>query len=137
MKKIISLILVSLLLCTLLISCGSGKSDLQAVKDAGKIVVGITVYPPMDYLDDNGNWIGFDAELAKMFAESLGVNAQLVIIDWDNKAVELQTNQIDLIWYGMTATEELDKEIDFSVSPHKIRFFYLKELSWETEKAPV
>ena len=85
MKKIISLILTAIILCTLLISCDSGKSDVQAVKDAGKIVVGVTVYPPMDYLDENGEWTGFDAELAQQFAETLGVNCQIVIIKWDSK----------------------------------------------------
>ena len=116
MKKIISLILTAVILCTLLISCGSGKSDVQAVKDAGKIVVGVTVYPPMDYLDENGEWTGFDAELAQQFAETLGVNCQIVIIKWDNKVAELNSNQIDLIWNGMTASDELGEKIDFSVS---------------------
>ena len=51
-----------------------------------------------------------------MFAESLGVNCQLVIIDWNNKVAELNANQIDLIWNGMTASDELGEQIDFSVS---------------------
>ncbi|MBQ8409226.1 MAG: transporter substrate-binding domain-containing protein [Clostridia bacterium] len=116
MKKLLSIFLATLMLFTLLTSCGTGKSDLQAVKDAGKLVVGVTVYPPMDYLDDNGEWTGFDAELAQMFAESLGVNCQIVIITWGNKVAELNSKQIDLVWNGMTASDELDQEIDFSVS---------------------
>ena len=117
MKRLISLLLIVVALLTFTVSCMPDASgDKAAIDKAGKIVVGVTVYPPMDYLDDNGNWTGFDAELAMMFAESLGVNAQLVIIDWDTKAVELQSNQIDLIWNGMTATEELDEKMDFSVS---------------------
>lgn len=116
MKKIISLILTAVILCTLFISCDTAKSDVQSVKDAGKIVVGVTVYPPMDYLDDNGEWTGFDAELAQQFAETLGVNCQIVIIKWDNKVAELNSNQIDLIWNGMTASDELGEKIDFSVS---------------------
>ena len=116
MKKLLSILLATLMLFTLLTSCGVGKSDLQAVKDAGKLVVGVTVYPPMDYLDENGEWAGFDAELAQMFAESLGVNCQIVIITWGNKVAELNSRQIDLVWNGMTASEELGQEIDFSVS---------------------
>lgn len=116
MKKIISLMLVAIMLLSILTSCGVSKSDLDAVKNAGKLVVGVTVYPPMDYLDDNGEWTGFDAELAQMFAESLGVNCQIVIITWGNKVAELNSNQIDLVWNGMTATDELGEQIDFSVS---------------------
>ena len=97
-------------------SCGAG-SDKEAVKGAGKLVVGVTVYPPMDYVDsDTGEWTGFDADLAKMFAETLGVNCQIVIINWNNKVAEINSKQIDLIWNGMTASDELGEKIDFSVS---------------------
>ena len=97
--------------------CNKDKSALQAVKDAGKLVVGVTVYPPMDYIDEEtGDWTGFDADLAKMFADELGVNCQIVIITWANKVAELNSNQIDLVWNGMTASEELGQNIDFSVS---------------------
>ena len=119
MKKIISLLMAILMIATLsltLTSC-SYKDDVRFVKEAGKLVVGVTVYKPMDYVDDKtGEWTGFDAELAKMFAEELGVNCQLVIIDWNNKVAELNSKQIDLIWNGMTASDELGKQIDFSVS---------------------
>ena len=116
MKKLLSILMATLMLFTLLTSCGVGNSDVKAVKDAGKLVVGVTVYPPMDFLDENGEWTGFDAELAQQFAETLGVNCQIVIINWGNKVAELNSNQIDLIWNGMTATEELGESIDFSVS---------------------
>ena len=116
MKKILAIILAVLMICLPLASCDANKSDIKAVKDAGKLVVGVTVYPPMDYLDENGEWTGFDAELAKLFAESLGVNCQIVIITWDNKVAELNSKQIDLVWNGMTASDELGEKIDFSVS---------------------
>ena len=119
MKKIISLLMAILMIATLsltLTSC-SYKDDVRSVKEAGKLVVGVTIYKPMDYIDDEtGEWTGFDAELAKMFAKELGVNCQLVIIDWNNKVAELNSKQIDLIWNGMTADEKLGKQIDFSVS---------------------
>ena len=116
MKKLITMILAVIMLTTVFTSCGVGSSDLEAVEDAGKLVVGVTVYPPMDYLDENGEWTGFDAELAEMFAESLGVNCQIVIITWNNKVAELNSRQIDLVWNGMTASDELGEQIDFSVS---------------------
>ncbi len=115
MKKILALILALVMCVGALVSCGSEK-DLKKIEKAGKLVVGVTVYPPMDYIDGEGNWTGFDAELAQQFAASLGVNCQIVIIDWNNKVAELKSRQIDLIWNGMTATDELGKEIDFSVS---------------------
>ena len=111
--------MVVMMACGILASCnGTGADgDLASVKAAGKILVGITDYKPMDYKDENGEWIGFDAELAKMFAEQLGVECEFVeIIDWDMKVGEINSKQIDVIWNGMTASEELGKEIDFSVS---------------------
>ena len=115
MKKLISLLLIVVTVVAFCVSCMPKASDANAVQNAGKIVVGVTIYQPMDYIE-NDAWTGFDAELAQMFADSLGVNCQFVIIDWDNKTVELNTNQIDFIWNGMTATDELAESIDFSVS---------------------
>ena len=117
MKKLISIILAVLMIASAvsLVSCGKG-SDMEAVKEAKKIVVGVTIYKPMDYVGEDGEWTGFDAELAKMYAESLGVNCQIVIIDWNNKVADLDSNQIDLIWNGMTASDKLGEQIDFSVS---------------------
>ena len=91
MKKIISLLMAILMIATLsltLTSC-SYKDDIRSVKEAGKLVVGVTVYKPMDYIDDaTGEWTGFDAELAKMFAEELGVSRSS-IRDWESGKKEL------------------------------------------------
>ncbi len=125
MKKLIAIIMAMLMLLACMTACTQPTEeaedeevtgDLAAVKEAGKLVVGVTVYEPMDYLDENNEWTGFDAELAQMFAETLGVKCQLVIIDWNNKVAELNSKQIDLIWNGMTASDELGEQIDFSVS---------------------
>ena len=82
-------------------------SDLAYVKDKGTLVVGITDFEPMDYQDENGNWIGFDADLASAFAESLGVDVEFVEIDWDNMILELDGKTIDCVWNGMTLTDEV------------------------------
>lgn len=82
-------------------------SDLEYVKGKGTLVVGITEFEPMDYKDANGNWIGFDADMAKAFAESLGVTAEFQIIDWDNKVMELDGKTIDVVWNGMTLTSDV------------------------------
>ncbi len=91
------------------------KSDLQYVKDKGTLVVGITEFEPMDFQDADGNWIGFDADMAKAFAEDLGVDVAFQIIDWDNKAFELEGMTIDVVWNGMTLTDEVKATMDCSV----------------------
>ena len=83
------------------------ESDMAYVQGKGTLVVGITDFAPMDYKDENGEWIGFDADMAKAFAESLGVEAEFVEINWDNKVLELDGKTIDCVWNGMTLTEEV------------------------------
>ena len=85
----------------------AAESDLAYVQDKGTLVVGITEFEPMDYQSADGEWIGFDADMAKAFAESLGVEVQFQIIDWDNKIFELDGKTIDVVWNGMTLTDEV------------------------------
>ena len=108
MKKIIALLLALMLVLTCFTACGAKDgSDMAAIKKAGKIVVGITDYAPMDYKDENGEWTGFDAEFARLFAGELGVDCEFFVIpNWGTKFMELETKQIDAIWNGMTITEE-------------------------------
>ena len=84
-----------------------GDSDLTYVQTKGTLVVGMTDFAPMDYKDENGEWIGFDADMAKAFAESLGVDVEFLEINWDNKLMELDTKGIDVIWNGMTTNDEV------------------------------
>lgn len=92
----------------------STESDLAYVQEKGTLVVGITEFEPMDYQDESGNWIGFDADMAKAFAESLGVEAQFQVIDWDNKVMELDGKTIDVVWNGMTLTDEVTSAMECS-----------------------
>jgi polar amino acid transport system substrate-binding protein len=85
--------------------------DIDAIKKNGKLVVGITDFEPMDYKDDNGEWIGFDADLAKKVGEDLGVEVEFQEIDWDNKILELDNGSIDCVWNGMTLTDEVTKSM--------------------------
>ncbi len=106
MKKVFVIILAMVLVLACFTAC-SGGSDLEKVQKKGKLVVGITEYAPMDYKDENGKWIGFDAEFAQLFAKELGVECEFyVIADWSKKFMELDTNQIDAVWNGMTITDE-------------------------------
>ena len=86
---------------------GNAESDMAYVQDKGTLIVGITNFEPMDYQDANGEWIGFDADLAKAFGESLGVEVQFQEITWDYKVEELNSRQIDVVWNGMTITDEV------------------------------
>ena len=88
------------------------ESDLAYVQDKGTLVVGITEFDPMDYQDADGNWIGFDADMARAFAESLGVTAEFQLIEWDNKVMELDGKTIDVVWNGMTLTDEVTSSMD-------------------------
>ena len=75
----------------------------------------MTDYAPFDYKDGN-TWIGFDADMARLVASDLGVDVEFQLIEWEKKIIELKSGKIDLIWNGMTKTDELAKEMDFSYS---------------------
>ncbi len=95
-------------------SDSNADSDMAYVKDKGTLIVGITEFEPMDYKDENGNWIGFDADMAAAFAESLGVSVEFIEIDWDNKIMELDGRTIDCVWNGMTLTDEVTSSMECS-----------------------
>ena len=95
-------------------TAAAAASDLAYIQDKGTLVIGITDFEPMDYKDADGSWIGFDADMAKAFAESLGVTAEFVEIDWDNKILELDSKTIDCVWNGMTLTAEVTSAMECS-----------------------
>ena len=109
MKKTFAFMLAVIMVLSCFAGCQKKEdtSDLAYIKDKGKLVVGITEYAPMDFKDANGNWTGFDAEFAQLFAKELGVECEFyVIADWSKKFMELDTKQIDVVWNGMTITDE-------------------------------
>lgn len=105
MKKLTTLLLCIVMVLSL-VACGE--------KDKDTLVVGITKFAPMDY-EEKGEWIGFDADLAKAFADSLGRKVEFVEIDWDNKVAELDNGTIDVVWNGMTLTDEVKSSMDCSI----------------------
>ena len=118
MKKLLAVLCAVTLLLTILAGCAAKDptdgSDSEYVKKKGTLVIGITVFEPMDYQDTSGEWIGFDADLAKSFAESLGVKAAFQIIDWNNKVYELNGKTIDVVWNGMTLTDDVKAAMECS-----------------------
>ena len=115
MKKLIAVLLAAMMLLTLG-ACAKKQpaTDLEYIKDKGTLVVGITDFAPMDYKNDAGEWVGFDADMARAFAESLGVKVEFVEIDWDNKVLELDGKSIDCVWNGMTLTDEVTSAMECS-----------------------
>ena len=110
LKKALAVLLAVVVVAVAFVGCSAKKSDSTdsaKITEKGTLVVGITDFAPMDYKDENGNWIGFDADLANIVGEKLGVKVEFKEIDWDNKFLELETGAIDCIWNGMTITDEV------------------------------
>ena len=107
--KKVFILMMALVMTFVMAACGAddAQSDMEYVKEKGTLVVGITEYEPMDYKAENGDWIGFDADMAKAFAESLGVVVEFTVIDWDNKIAEIKGKSIDVVWNGMTLIDEV------------------------------
>ncbi len=108
MKRVLALIAVAIMMLTMA-ACGAkgDMTDAEYVADKGTLVVGITDFAPMDYQNEDGEWIGYDADLAKAFAKELGVEVEFQTIEWGNKIAELDGKTIDVVWNGMTLTDEV------------------------------
>ena len=90
--------------------------DLAKIKEAGKLVVGMTIYEPMNYWADEAKTelTGFDTEFALAVAEKLGVEVEFIEINWDRKFEELDAKTIDCVWNGMTLTPEVKNAMECS-----------------------
>ena len=116
MKKVLSLAMAAAMVLSLA-ACGSKdseKTDLEMVKENGKLKVGFTYYEPMNYKDENGEFVGFETEFAQAVSEKLGVEAEFVEISWDAKITELQSKNVDCLWNGMTITPEIAEALSVS-----------------------
>ena len=98
----------------LLTACGGSE---------GKLICGVTQYEPMNYLDSNGNWTGFDTEFALLVGEKLNMEIEFQEIDWGRKFIELEAGSINCIWNGLTANvvdsvtgRQRYEDVDFSYS---------------------
>jgi polar amino acid transport system substrate-binding protein len=117
MKKITA-ILILLAMVLALSACGGNEpeaaTDLEYVQGNGKMIIGYTVYAPMNYTDDAGNFTGFDTELAMLVCEKLGVEPEFLEINWETKEVELNAKSIDCIWNGLTITPERQETMEIT-----------------------
>lgn len=115
MKKFVLVCLTLVLALGLLSGCG-GKDlkDWDYIADKGTLVVGMTIFEPMNYYDGE-TLVGFDTELAQAVGEKLGVKVEFIEIDWENKVMELKSRNVDCLWNGMTILEDLKNEVTFSV----------------------
>lgn len=115
MKKIAALFMSAVLALGITGCSASDKTDWEYIEDKGTFVVGITLFEPMNYYDDEtGELIGFETEFTKAVCEKLGVEPVFQVIDWEKKEVELQSKAIDAIWNGLTVTEERKENMAFS-----------------------
>jgi polar amino acid transport system substrate-binding protein len=112
MKKFLALFLAILMI----VSCFAGCKE-----EKETIVVGYTIYAPMNYLDENGKLIGFDTELAEAVFGGLDYNVVFKEIDWKAKYTELDSGSINCIWNGFTANAADDDGIQRS---EKVDFSY-------------
>ncbi len=141
MKKIIAFMMAGLMTATALAGCGgSGEkkesateaatkaatADTAATADSagedwtyleskGNLVIGITYFEPMNYMDENNELTGFETDFAKAVCEELKLEPKFQVIDWDSKEIELKTKSIDCIWNGLTITPERQENMDISV----------------------
>lgn len=119
MKKLLSLLLAVIVVigCVSFASCGEkeAKTDFETIKEKGELVIGITEFKPLNY-KENGEWTGFETEFAQYVCEQLGVTPKFQVIDWDSKVTELKSGNIDVIWNGMTVTDKLAENMDFSTT---------------------
>ena len=118
MKKHVSLF--SLVLLTfILAACQAAEppSVFDRVQQEGSVRIGVrNDNPPLSFLDESGEWVGFDVDLAHAMAEQMGVEAELVVVDGTTRISFLQEGQVDMSIASMNHTRSRDDAIDFSIT---------------------
>ncbi len=115
MKKLLA-ILMAVLMVAALCACGEEK----APANDKVVVVGYTIYEPMNYFDEAGKLVGYDTELAEAVFANLGYEILFQEIDWASKYTDLNSDTIDCVWNGFTANTADDDgvlradKVDFS-----------------------
>ena len=119
-KKKIALVL-ALFFSFFLTACTQKVSDPNQdnwakYQKQGSITIGFdNTFVPMGFEEKNGQYAGFDIDLAQAVSEKLGIQVNFQPIDWDMKETELQNGTIDAIWNGYTATDERKEKVAFTI----------------------
>ncbi len=113
MKKLLALALAVMMACLITGIAAAEESDWDYISGKGKMVVGMTLFAPMNYYEGD-EFVGFDTELTKAVGEKLGVEIEFVEINWDSKEIELNSKNIDCIWNGMCITPERKENMSMS-----------------------
>ena len=129
-KKLLALVLALVMMLSLAACGGNGgdattaagdttaaddaASDLAYIQGKGEMIIGYTEFAPMNYKDDNGEFVGFETEFAKAVCKELGVEAKFQLISWEAKETELKSKNIDCIWNGLTISPEREKAMSIS-----------------------
>ena len=112
--KKLTIIITSLLTIGGLVGCSNTNND---ASDKNEIIIGYdNTFVPMGYLDENGDTVGFDVDLATEAFKRLDINMKFQSIDWSMKEAELNSGNIDVIWNGYTLTEERKEKISYTDS---------------------
>ncbi len=116
MKKLLACLLSLLLFVPLFAQAEAADSSLQYILDKGELVLGFDPgFPPMGFADADGEYVGFDLDLAYAVCDILGVSLVLQPIDWDAKELELNSKNIDCIWNGFSVTPERQEAFSLSI----------------------
>ncbi len=120
MKKLLALIMALVAIACCFAACSNDKEEKDSKDSKDKIIVGYTIYEPMNYLDENGELIGYDTELAEAVFANLGYEVVFKEIKWENKYTDLNSGAIDCVWNGFTCNTADDdgvlrsEKVDFS-----------------------
>lgn len=138
MKKILLKGLIAMIIISLLVACGAGESEkaLSSGDGEGKQTLKLATsadFPPFESRDPEGNFEGFDIELAEMIAEKLGYELDIEDMSFDGLIGSLQSNRVDMVMAGMSATEERKENVDFSDEYHRSGEMFITKSSEELE----
>ena len=91
----------------------SAGDQLSNIQSSGKLIVALEgAWQPWSFHDESDTLVGYDVEVSRAIAEKLGVEVQFVVIDWDNKIMELDSKNVDVLWNGMTLTDEVKNSME-------------------------
>ena len=119
MKKLSLLLAMIVMISAFAIGCGGGEDDAAGGEESGGeanvLIMGVDdEFPPMGFINEDGELTGFDIDLAKAVGERIGYTIEPQAIDWGAKEMELQSGNIDLIWNGYTITAERNEQVEFT-----------------------